>query len=106
MSIAEETGASTEDLFGTRVIEAARIAAAAKGGEILVSNVVRELAKGKDFVFADRGKRKLRGFQDAVRLYEVRWPGGGLMEPRIQYAQTADGVSIAYWTIGGGQHSG
>jgi class 3 adenylate cyclase len=24
------------------------------------------------------------------------------MEPRIQYAQTADGVSIAYWTIGEG----
>ena len=26
--------------------------------------------------------------------------GGGLMEPRIQYAQTADGVSIAFWTLG------
>ena len=24
------------------------------------------------------------------------------MEPRIQYAQTADGVSIAYWTLGEG----
>ena len=24
------------------------------------------------------------------------------MEPRIQYAQTADGVSIAFWTLGGG----
>ena len=22
------------------------------------------------------------------------------MEPRIQYAQTADGVSIAFWTLG------
>src|SRR3972149_2255536 len=25
------------------------------------------------------------------------------MEPRIQYAQTADGVSIAFWTIGEGK---
>src|SRR3989304_1173035 len=25
------------------------------------------------------------------------------MEPRIQYAQTADGVSIAYWVLGEGQ---
>ena len=25
------------------------------------------------------------------------------MEPRIQYAQTADGVSIAYWTLGDGK---
>jgi len=25
------------------------------------------------------------------------------MEPRIQYAQTKDGVSIAYWTLGEGE---
>ena len=25
------------------------------------------------------------------------------MEPRIQYAKTKDGVSIAYWTMGEGQ---
>ena len=25
------------------------------------------------------------------------------MEPRIQYAKTADGVSIAFWTLGEGQ---
>ena len=24
------------------------------------------------------------------------------MEPRIQYAQSADGVSIAFWTLGEG----
>ncbi len=24
------------------------------------------------------------------------------MEPRIQYAQTADGASIAFWTLGEG----
>jgi hypothetical protein len=24
------------------------------------------------------------------------------MEPRIQYAQTADGVNIAFWTLGEG----
>ncbi|MFB3053327.1 MAG: hypothetical protein ACE1ZT_05620 [Dehalococcoidia bacterium] len=52
---------------------AARIAASAEGGEILVSNVVRELAKGKDFLFADRGEASLKGFDEPVRLYEVRW---------------------------------
>jgi class 3 adenylate cyclase len=71
--IAEEAEAGREDLFGTAVIEAARIAAAAKGGEILVSDVVRQLAKGKDFLFADRGEVALRGFDEPVRLYEVRW---------------------------------
>ncbi|MCJ7492242.1 MAG: hypothetical protein MUP15_08865 [Dehalococcoidia bacterium] len=27
---------------------------------------------------------------------------GLLMEPRIQYAKVADGVSIAFWTLGDG----
>jgi class 3 adenylate cyclase len=71
--IAEEDPDGRSDLFGTAVIEAARIAAAARGGEILVANVVRELAKGKEFLFADRGETSLRGFEDPVRLFEVRW---------------------------------
>jgi class 3 adenylate cyclase len=74
---AGEPIAEEKDLFGTAVIEAARIAAAAKGGEILVSNVVRELAKGKGFLFADRGEVALRGFDEPVRLYEVRWQEEG-----------------------------
>ena len=70
---AGEPIAEDEDLFGTAVIEAARIAAAARGGEILVSDVVRQLAKGKDFLFTDRGEVALRGFDEPVRLFEVRW---------------------------------
>ncbi len=73
---AGEPIAEDEDLFGTAVIEAARIAAAAKGGEILVSNVVRELAKGKQFLFSDRGEVDLKGFDEPVRLYELRWREG------------------------------
>ena len=61
------------DLFGTAVNEAARITSVAQGGEILVANVVRELTKGKDFLFDDRGETSLRGFEDPVRLHEVRW---------------------------------
>jgi class 3 adenylate cyclase/pimeloyl-ACP methyl ester carboxylesterase len=70
---AGEPIAEEEDLFGTAVIRAARIAAIAQGGEILVANVVRELAEGKGFLFSDRGDAALRGFDDPVRLYEVRW---------------------------------
>ena len=70
---AGEPIAEDDDLFGTAVNEAARITAAAKGGEILVANVVRELAKGKEFMFGDRGETSLKGFDDPVRLYEVRW---------------------------------
>jgi len=70
---AGEPIAEQEDLFGTAVNLAARIAAQAAGGEILVANVVRELAAGKGFLFADRGDVALRGFEDPVRLFEVRW---------------------------------
>jgi class 3 adenylate cyclase len=70
---AGEPIAEEKDLFGTAVILAERIAAQAEGGEILVANVVRELAAGKGFLFSDRGEVVLRGFEDPVRLYEVRW---------------------------------
>jgi class 3 adenylate cyclase len=62
-----------EDLFGTAVILAARIAAKADGGEILAANVVRELVAGKGFLFGDWGDTALRGFEDPVRLFDVRW---------------------------------
>ena len=71
--IAEDDPDGRGDLFGTAVIRAARIAAMAQGGEILVANVVRELAEGKGFMFGDRGEAPLRGFDDTVRLFEVRW---------------------------------
>jgi class 3 adenylate cyclase len=58
------------------VILAARIAARAEGGEILASDVVRQLVAGKAFLFSDRGDVVLRGFEDPVRLYEVRWREG------------------------------
>jgi len=70
---AGEPVAEDEDLFGTAVQLAARICAHAEPGQILVPTVVRELAAGKGFLLADLGKIALRGFEDPVRLYDVRW---------------------------------
>lgn len=56
---------------GLLIVEAARITATANGGEMPVANVVRELAKGKDFLFANRDETSLRGFEDPVQVYEV-----------------------------------
>jgi class 3 adenylate cyclase len=61
------------DLFGTAVILAARIAAKAKGGEILVSEAVRQIVAGKGFEFADRGDFEAKGFEDLVHVYELIW---------------------------------
>jgi class 3 adenylate cyclase len=73
---AGEPIAEDDDLFGTAVIVAARIAAQANGGEILVSDVVRQLVAGKGFLFNDRGEHALKGFEDPVRVFEVSWREG------------------------------
>ncbi len=61
------------DLFGATVILASRIAARADGGEILVADTVRGLCSGKGFLFSDRGEFIAKGFEDPIRIYEVRW---------------------------------
>ncbi len=81
---AGEPIAEDEDLFGTAVNLSARICAHAEAGQILAPIVVRELASGKQFMFADQGETELRGFEDPVRLFEVRWrgdPTGGQASP-------------------------
>ena len=70
---AGEPIAEEGDLFGTSVDLAKRICDQCQPGEILISDVVRQLVAGKEFLFSDRGDTTLRGFEDPVRLYEVRW---------------------------------
>jgi class 3 adenylate cyclase len=74
---AGEPVAEESDLFGTSVQLARRICDHASSGQILVSNVVRELAAGKGFLFADIGEVVPKGFEEPVRLYEVRWRTDG-----------------------------
>jgi class 3 adenylate cyclase len=61
------------DLFGATVILASRIAARAGPGEILVPDTVRGLLSGKGFMFSDRGEFVPKGFDEGVRLWDVRW---------------------------------
>lgn len=63
-----------DDLFGAAVNAAARIAAIAAGGEILVSEVVKALAgRVPDAEFVERGVVELKGFDERFRLFEVAW---------------------------------
>jgi class 3 adenylate cyclase/pimeloyl-ACP methyl ester carboxylesterase len=70
---AGEPVAEEQDLFGAAVQLAARVCASAGPGQILVSDVVRQLSAGKRFLWSDMGHVALRGFEDPVRLYEVKW---------------------------------
>jgi class 3 adenylate cyclase len=74
---AGEPVADGDDLFGTAVQLASRVCNRADAGEILTSDVVRQLVAGKGFLFADRGEAELRGFEDSVRIFEVRWRENG-----------------------------
>ena len=65
---------SAGDAHGTAVHAAARVAGAAQGGQILVSQVVQDLAGSLGDVRAvDRGLFWLKGFPDRWRLFEVLW---------------------------------
>lgn len=61
------------DLFRTPVQLARRICDNAEVGQILVSDVVRQLAAGKGSIFSDQEEVILKCFEDPVRVYEVRW---------------------------------
>jgi class 3 adenylate cyclase len=70
---AGEPVAEESDLYGTSVQLARRICDHAESGQVLASNVVRELAAGKGFLFSDVGEVVPKGFEEPVRLYEVGW---------------------------------
>ncbi len=72
------------DVLGEAVNAAARIVAEARGGEILVSRVVRDLVGTADVRFASRGDYELKGFPEPWALYEVCWPEQDVYSPRLQ----------------------
>jgi adenylate cyclase len=68
---AGEPVAEDGDIFGTAVQMARRICDSAGPGQILASDVVRQLVAGKGIEFRDLGKAELKGFAEAAQLYEI-----------------------------------
>jgi class 3 adenylate cyclase len=60
-----------DKLTGIAVHTAARVAATASPGEVLVSTTVRDLVAGSGITFAERGEHALKGLPDRLRLYAV-----------------------------------
>ncbi len=66
--VVEEGG----DVFGQAVHVAARVAAKAKGGQVLVSELVRRLVgSAPDLDLRDAGRFRLKGFAERWRLFEL-----------------------------------
>jgi len=57
------------DLGGLGVHIAARVAAKAGEGEVLVSQTVKDLLAGSSFGFEDRGTHELKGVPGTWRLF-------------------------------------
>lgn len=57
---------------GIAVHTGARVAAAARAGEVLVSSTVKDLVAGSGIAFGDRGVHELKGLPGEWRLFAVR----------------------------------
>jgi class 3 adenylate cyclase/tetratricopeptide (TPR) repeat protein len=63
-----------DDFYGKNVILAARIAAQARGGDILVSSLLKELTESAgDIAFGEGREVELKGLSGRHRVFEVVW---------------------------------
>ena len=62
-----------DDCFGTPVIEAARLCAAAQGGQILASEIVRWMAHAGEEAFTPVGSLELKGLSRPLPTVQVDW---------------------------------
>ena len=60
-----------DDVAGLAVHIAARVAAAASAGQVLVSSTVRDLVAGSGLTFQDQGLRALKGIDEPLRLLSL-----------------------------------
>jgi eukaryotic-like serine/threonine-protein kinase len=81
------------DLYGPPVIEAFRLCAAASPGQILVSDLIRGLARGRGHKFAAVGDLKLKGLPEPICASEVAW------EPLVEAPENALPLSSPVWSI-------
>jgi class 3 adenylate cyclase len=63
-----------DNVYGGAVNTASRICGLSTPGEVLVSQTIRDLARtSADVTFEDRGEQALKGIEDPVRVFAVRW---------------------------------
>jgi tetratricopeptide (TPR) repeat protein len=95
---AGEVTVENEDCFGTPVIEASRLCAAAEAGGILAAEVVRLLAKGRGgHEFTSVGELELKGLPEPVAALEIAWERGDDTVPWLPFPdllRTGDGLDF------------
>ncbi len=66
-----------DDLFGAAVQQAARLCACAQPDRIVVSSGVHDLCRGKGIRFSDGGLIAVKGFDEPIGNFEVKWHDDG-----------------------------
>ena len=59
--------------FGQAVVVASRIVSECEGGQLLISDVTKQLTAGSGFSFIEKGPFQPKGFNDSIKLFEVVW---------------------------------
>ena len=63
-----------DDFFGKHVVLASRIADQAKGGQVLVSSLLKDLTESAgEFIFDEGREVALKGLKGRHTVFEVRW---------------------------------
>ncbi len=60
-----------DDVYGTVVNLAARVADRAAGGDVLVTETVRQVAAGSSYSFALLGEERFKGIPEPIKVYRV-----------------------------------
>ncbi len=101
------------DIFGDGVNVAARLEGIADRGGICISRQVLDQIEGKlDLSYRELGRQNLKNIARPVEVYAIRLddtttPGSGVLaaanlKQEIRYCKAADGVRLAYATVGNG----
>ena len=78
-----------DDWFGTPVVEAARLCAAAASGQILATDLLRRMAGSRVVSrFSEVGDVRLKGFPEPVAAVEVLWDDVPAAAPRMPQTLT------------------
>jgi len=88
------------DYFGTPVVVARRLCDVARGGQILASQLVRDLVGSRgEFTFGAIGPMALKGLADPVSAFEIKWEPHGTAQldlpPALTVAPTSPFVGRA-----------
>ncbi|HKA15675.1 MAG TPA: AAA family ATPase, partial [Myxococcota bacterium] len=92
---AGEASEDAEGVHGLVVVEASRLCAAAKPGQILASALIEALASGSPHRFAPVGELALKGLPAPVAAREIRWESAAApvpLSPRL--AELARGTFV------------